>query len=182
MRPTTLIPTLLPLMLLACDGAGDDPDDTMDMGADTDDAAAGDLPLGDDDAMADLLWDAVQGREDWDAPPRWDGVQNPAAGSGHGTFVQITANDTAIAAWGDDPMPSGSIIVKRTHDQADGSAPTTTLYAMWKVPDYQPNAGGWFWAVYRSGEATTTGAPALCTNCHGSGDDLVRASTDSPRP
>jgi len=140
------------------------------------------MPLDDDAAMAERLWEATADWESWDAPPRWDGVQNPAVGSGHGSFVQITATPTAIAAWGDDPMPAGSIIVKRTHDMADGSAPTDTLYAMWKVPDYQPDEGGWFWAVYNDGNASTLGAPGLCTGCHGSGDDLVRASTDTPKP
>jgi hypothetical protein len=67
----------------------------------------------------------------------------------------------AIDAW-----PTGSRIVKDGFDDGD----LDLIAAMEKRED------GWFWAEWDDeGDVIYSGTPELCTDCHRSGDDSVRA-------
>jgi hypothetical protein len=182
-------PVLFTLLLAAC-GTTDEPTDTdrADTDAVDDTGSADDTGTGgtdsatfsDSELAADLLT-AIDGWETWTSAPGWDDVQPTPPRSPHGSFVEIRANATALTDWeGNGDLAADSIVVKALHSAADGSTPTGRVYAMWKVPGYAPETGDWFWAVYDDGVASTTGAPAGCTGCHGTGADYVRAREDRP--
>ncbi len=69
----------------------------------------------------------------------------------------------AVGAW-----PLGSVIGKDGW-RADGE--TLHIVAVMEKRD-----DGWFWAEYDgSGEPLYSGSPSVCTGCHASGADYVRA-------
>lgn len=93
------------------------------------------------------------------------------AGSPHSDQVEIFVNgivEGALASPGAAVWPEGSIIVK------DGYADDGVLEL---VAIMEKRATGWFWAEYdgASGEPLYSGSPDICVDCHGSGDDFVRA-------
>ncbi len=68
---------------------------------------------------------------------------------------------SALSEW-----PLGSWIIK---DGYDGD--TLEL-----VATMEKREAGWFWAEYDAeGSAAYSGSPAVCTDCHSSGADYVRA-------
>lgn len=88
----------------------------------------------------------------------------------HGDAVMVYVNDVVSRALASDaPLdawPVGSLIVK---DGFDGEE--LELVAL-----MQKREAGWFWAEYDAeGNASYSGSPELCTSCHRSGDDYVRA-------
>lgn len=89
----------------------------------------------------------------------------------HSDEVEIFVNETVVgalaAAPGASEWPVGSIIVKDGYTEA-GELELTAI--MEKRED------GWYWAEYDAdGKALYSGAPSICTDCHGSGSDFVRA-------
>jgi hypothetical protein len=119
----------------------------------------------------DDLQSAMQGYSAWDQIAPWVGVQE--SGEAHGAFVQIWWNTQAveaIEAGGSGAMPFGSLIVKEGYG-SDDPADLAATTVMWKVEDY-----GWFWARFNAaGEATVSGRPDACVNCHAGGDDSMLA-------
>jgi hypothetical protein len=118
---------------------------------------------------ADAFWEKIHD-EDYAAFARAPGYANrqPAKGP-HGDEVVVYVNDTvktaldgpAIKEW-----PVGSLIVK----DAFAGGEVSDVAAMEK------REGGWYWAEWSSdGTATYSGKPDVCTGCHGSGADFVRA-------
>lgn len=93
--------------------------------------------------------------------------------SPHSDFVDIYINDvvsqaltegSALTEW-----PVGSLIVK------DGFTDDGELEL---VAVMEKREDGWYWAEYFDfdpPEATYSGQPAVCTGCHSSGSDFVRA-------
>jgi len=116
---------------------------------------------------------AMTGYDTWSQIDPWTGVQ--PSGEAHGAYVQIWWNETAksaIEAGGTAPMPTGSLIVKEGYG-SDDDDDLNAVTVMWKVEDY-----GWFWARFNAaGEATMSGQPDGCVNCHASGDDAMLAVT-----
>lgn len=122
------------------------------------------------DAAAQLL-DEVQQMQyrSWTRAPGY-ATRMPST-SPHGDEVDIFVNETVASALGASTVltswPVGSIIVK------DGYASSGELEVIALLSKEEE---GWFWAEYdATGAPLYSGAPAVCTGCHGSGDDFVRA-------
>jgi hypothetical protein len=115
------------------------------------------------------LWDRIheQGYQAWDRAPGYEARRQSDAP--HGDAVDIYVNETVasalasgvITAW-----PVGSLIVKDGFDDDDPHL----------VAAMEKRADGWFWAEWSpDGEASYSGRPEVCTSCHASGADMVRA-------
>jgi hypothetical protein len=124
----------------------------------------------DDPMGAEDLLEQVQAQDyrSWQRAPGYE--ERRTSDAPHSDNVEIFVNDVvagALAAPGTTEWPVGSIIVKDGYTDA-GELSLTAL--MEKRDD------GWYWAEY-DGEGTSlySGKPAICTDCHGSGSDFVRA-------
>lgn len=106
----------------------------------------------------------------WERAPGYE-KRRPAA-SPHSDAVEIFVSDevatTLAGPAGAKAWPIGSLIVKEGFE-TDGTHALTAI--MEKRDD------GWFWAEYdaETGEPKYSGAPKICTDCHASVDDFVRA-------
>ncbi len=84
----------------------------------------------------------------------------------HGALLTTYVNDVALAGINDKvgTLANGSIIVKENY------MPNKTLGAitvMYRVADYDPNGGDWFWAKYAAnGSIAKEGKVNGCINCH----------------
>lgn len=123
----------------------------------------------DDPAGAETLWKDIhdQNYTSWAKAPGYE-TRRPTSAP-HGDEVMIYVNDVvakalagaAITAW-----PEGSLIVKDAYEGGE----VDTVAAMEKRAD------GWYWAEWSAdGSSKFSGKPSLCTDCHGSGGDFVRA-------
>jgi len=78
-------------------------------------------------------------------------------------------SDEIAAALGGGPLTAWPVRARIVKDAFEGDA-VTTVAAMEKRAD------GWYWAEWSAdGDAKYSGAPELCTGCHASGGDFVRA-------
>jgi len=88
----------------------------------------------------------------------------------HGDAVEIFVNpkmSAALASAGLKQWPDGAIIVKDAYN-ADGSLAA--------VAAMEKRGTTWFWVEWDDeGESHWSGAPSLCTDCHATGADMVRA-------
>ena len=119
---------------------------------------------------AKQLWAAIHAESyhDWQHAPGYETRRHSNAP--HGDEVTIYVNDALAARLAAqaplDTWPVGSTIVK---DGFDGNK--LDLVAV-----MDKRADGWFWAEYSSdGDASYSGHPDLCIDCHRSGADFVRA-------
>jgi hypothetical protein len=104
----------------------------------------------------------------WQRAPGYE--TRRATSAPHGDRVDIYINDVLVEALAAaeplDEWPVGALIVKDGFDGSD-----LELVAVMDKRD-----DGWFWAEYDDeGDADYSGRPDLCTDCHSSGDDYVRA-------
>jgi hypothetical protein len=123
-----------------------------------------------DPAGAAALWSRIQSASyrRWARAPGFE--QRRSSSAAHGDAVDIYVDETisealrsptALTAW-----PTGSLIVKDGFDDGDFEL----VAAMEKRQD------GWFWAEWDSdGDASYSGKPSICIDCHASGSDSVRA-------
>ncbi len=82
------------------------------------------------------------------------------------TYVSEIALDSIKKAEG---MSDRSIIVKENYDQNKQLVAVTVMY---KVKDYNPDGGDWFWAKYDPGfNILAEGKVEACLKCHGSRKD-----------
>ena len=146
MRPRTPWTTLLPVFLLL-GACGDDQD-----------------PAG-----AAELWNRIHSENyrGWARAPGFE--QRRSSNAAHGDAVDIYVNKIVVDTLAGDPLPAwpkGSLIVKDGFDDGDFDL----VAAMEKRDD------GWFWAEWdHEGDAMYSGRPSICTDCHASGSDSVRA-------
>ncbi len=113
-------------------------------------------------------WLQQQGYRAWDRAPGFATRQPSSAPHGgaveifvNGTVQQILTNKTPITAW-----PLGSIIVK---DGYNGSNLALVAYM-------EKRSNGWLWFEWNgTGTILYQGQPGICTGCHSSGADSVRA-------
>jgi len=98
----------------------------------------------------------------------------------HGARLTTYVSPAAADAFETDAaaMPYGAIVVKENYS-ADGVLQAITV--MYKVADYNPDAGDWFWARYLpdgsvDGAGALAGTPASCIECHSSAaeNDFLR--------
>jgi hypothetical protein len=83
------------------------------------------------------------------------------------TYLNGPAYDALTAAAG--VMPAGAIIVKENYMPDSTLAATTVMY---KVPDYNPEAGDWYWVKFLpdgqvDGDGMAQGRVGGCIQCHG---------------
>jgi len=123
-----------------------------------------------DPAGARELWRRIHAQDyrSWQRAPGYETTRSSNAA--HGNRVAIYVNDTLAdvldAGAPLDEWPQGSLIVKDGFDDSD----------LELVAAMEKRAEGWFWAEYDDeGDADYSGKPELCTDCHASGDDDVRA-------
>jgi hypothetical protein len=84
----------------------------------------------------------------------------------HGSFLTTYVNEQARLAIveGAGEMPAGAIIVKENYT-ADRKFDSVT--AMYKVAEYNPEAGDWFWIKYDlDGQIEADGRVEGCIGCH----------------
>ena len=124
-----------------------------------------------DPAGAEELLSRIQeeGYRSWDRAPGYE--QREPTAAPHGTLVDIYVNPTvaeALAGPAIDAWPVGSIIAK---DGWKGDGQTLLIIAV-----MEKRESGWFWAEYSgNGSPEYSGKPSICTGCHASGADYVRA-------
>lgn len=150
----TLGRSLVALHVAACLGACAADDENQD-------------PSGAERVWEDIHADAYRS---WDHAAGFETPQDSAAP--HGGKVEIFVNDVVAEALAQkqplDAWPDGSLIVK---DGFDDTREQLVLVAVMDKRD-----GAWFWAEYDAeGMAKYSGTPSVCTGCHSSGDDFVRA-------
>jgi len=119
---------------------------------------------------ATALWDRVHAASfrTWRRAPGYE--QRRSSNAPHSNDVDIYVNPTLAAALdAQRPLtawPEGSLIVKEGFDGNERE-----IVAM-----MEKRADGWFWAEYDDdGEPLYSGKPDICTDCHASGADSVRA-------
>lgn len=104
----------------------------------------------------------------WSFWPDHQGVQPGRAP--HGRLHKVYVNDRALNS-SRPPVQYGSIEVKENYDNSMNLKAITVMY---KVHDYNPDDGDWFWVKYMpDGTAETSGKPDGCIGCHG-----TRANND----
>lgn len=122
----------------------------------------------------------IADRDTWDQPAGWEDRAWISAGSPHGRWVDIRANDAAATALGDDPMPWGTILTKEHFDEAEGPS-AGVLNALWKLRGLDAEADSYFWVQWQDGEVAVAGdAHDKCISCHSSGIDRIRSAVDQP--
>ena len=122
---------------------------------------------------ARTLWDRINS-EDYRSFSRAPGYETrQPSNAPHGERVDIYVNDTIqnVLASGEtvNTWPVGSLIVKDGFN-ADGELEIVA------VMDKQDD--GWFYAEWiglETDEASYSGQPAVCVNCHAAGADAIRA-------
>jgi hypothetical protein len=124
----------------------------------------------DPDGAAEL-WTRLQEakyRSTWKRAPGYE-ARRPS-NTAHSDAVDIFVNDTmegALASPGITAWPDGSLIAKDGYDD-DGSLDI--------VAAMEKRGGAWFWVEWSGeGESLYSGSPKICTDCHASGADMVRA-------
>lgn len=119
------------------------------------------------EAKALLAKIRAESYRNWARAPGYEKRRNSDAP--HADEVDIYVNSVVSSALAGgkplDTWPEGAIIVK---DGWDGQE--LELIAV-----MEKRADGWFWAEYFDGESKYSGRPELCTDCHASGSDMVRA-------
>lgn len=93
----------------------------------------------------------------------------------HGSFLTTYVNNHAYFSVKDKKgkMADASIIVKENYTSEKKLSALTIMY---KIRDYNPPAGDWFWAKYEPyGKVLASGKAEACINCHGSNkaNDLI---------
>jgi len=102
---------------------------------------------------------------EWALWPGHEGM-NPGQ-SPHGAYVRIYVNGIALKAINEkmEEMPAGAIIIKENY--ADDKETLAAITPMYKVKDFNPMAGDWFWANYGpEGKIVASGKVQGCIDCH----------------
>ena len=97
----------------------------------------------------------------------WPGTKELYEGTQpHGAFLTTYVNDIAQDALqaDKDTFPNGSIVVKENYNKNKKLAAVTAMY---KVKDYNPSDGDWYWIKYLpNGQVEAEGKVGSCIRCH----------------
>jgi hypothetical protein len=120
---------------------------------------------------ADVLWKYITEESPYTKWSFWPDHQGMQPGRApHGPLHKVYVNDRALNS-SKPPVQYGSIAVKESFGKDKKLKAITVMY---KVLDYNPGAGDWFWAKYSpDGKADKFGKPKGCVGCHG-----TRAAND----
>ena len=123
---------------------------------------------------ANAMWERIH-QENYRGFARAPGYETrQPSNTAHSDQVDIYVNDVlaqALTQSGIGSWPVGSLIVK------DGFTSDGDLEL---VAVMDKRSEGWFWVEYNdveAGKANYSGMPDICTGCHESGADFVRAFT-----
>ena len=110
------------------------------------------------------LWNYITKVSPYQSWSFWPDYQDMQEGrSPHGALNKVYVNDLALKSE-TPPVEYGSIQVRETYG-LDNELRTITV--MYKVKDYNPKDGDWFWAKYSAeGNAQIAGKPTACIGCH----------------
>jgi hypothetical protein len=102
----------------------------------------------------------------WDHWPGHVGMQ--PGKSPHGELHRVFVNQQALSSSA--PAASyGSIVVKENYD---AEKQLTALTVMFKVKDFNPKHGDWFWTKFApDGTVLAEGKPGPCISCHSAAAD-----------
>lgn len=128
---------------------------------------AADMPKGLPPADGEAFWTYITKTNPYLGWGYWPGYYGMYPGkSPHGANLKFYANGIALeAAREGKPMPYGAILVKENYGKDKKTLMAIT--PMYKVKDYNPEAGDWFWAKYGpNGEIEGAGKVNGCINCH----------------
>ena len=114
---------------------------------------------------AEALWTYITKESpyaQWGYWPDHQGMQEGQAphGSKHKVFVNTVGLESTTL-----PVAYGTIEVKENYSSDDK---LTAITVMYKVKDYNPEYGDWYWAKYTpDGKSGPAGKPSGCITCHG---------------
>jgi hypothetical protein len=118
-------------------------------------------------ADGEKFWNYITQTESYLGWGYWPGHYGIYPGkSPHGAFLKVYANGIALkAAREGKPMPYGAIIVKENY--GDDKKTLMAVTPMYKVKEYNPDAGDWFWGKYGpDGKIMASGKVDGCIKCH----------------
>lgn len=102
----------------------------------------------------------------WQSWPDYQGLHK--ARSPHGPYNRVYVNGTGLGS-SKAPAKYGTMEVKVAQTK---SGKLKNISVQYKVKDYNPGAGDWFWAVYSpQGKVAVSGKPQGCIRCHGANAD-----------
>ena len=114
----------------------------------------------------DKLWRFITKDAPYEKWGQWGdhtGIQPGAAP--HGKYHKVFVNKRGIYS-PEAPVQYGTIVVKMNYADA-GARNLNAVTVMYKVKDYNPEAGDWFWVKYMpDGMVETYGRPQGCIDCH----------------
>ncbi len=115
-------------------------------------------------ADAEAVWNYItklSPYKDWSFWPEHQGLRDSTAP--HSPKHKIYVNKPALESTAP-PLQEGSLVIKENLSPAGELKAVTIMY---KVKDYNPDAGDWFWVKYStSGEALKKGKVKACIDCH----------------
>jgi len=113
----------------------------------------------------DALWTHITKESPYTKWSFWPDHQGMQPGRApHGPLHKVYVNDQTLEST-QPPVQYGSIAVKENYGKDKQLKAITVMY---KVADYNPDAGDWFWAKYSpDGKADKFGKPTGCVGCHG---------------
>ena len=119
----------------------------------------------------DALWRFISKEQPYTSWGQWDdhrGVQPGAAP--HGRYHKVFVNKRGIYS-PKPPVQYGTIVVKENYAESDAKD-LKAITVMYKMKDYNPEAGDWYWAKYMpNGEVEKYGRPQGCIDCHAGNAD-----------
>lgn len=115
-------------------------------------------------ADAKELWQYISETAPYQKWSFWPDHQGMQPGNApHGPFHKVYVNPPALNSK-KAPAEYGSIVVKENYGKDKTLKALTVMY---KLKDYNPEAGDWFWAKYSpDGKADKAGKVKGCINCH----------------
>lgn len=117
------------------------------------------------------LWDYITQESPYKDWGFWEDHAGMQPGNApHGPFHKVYVNEILLNATAV-PVPYGSIEVKENYNQ---DKKFTAITVMYKIKDYNPSAGDWYWVKYSlTGKAGPYGKVQGCIGCH-----AVKADND----
>ena len=112
---------------------------------------------------AEAIWKYINQENPFTEWAFWSDHQGTDDSTAHAPKHKIYTNEQAITSE-TPPMKNGAMLVKYNLTPADEVKAVSVMY---KVKDYNPTAGDWFWAEYKpTGEVVMSGKGEKCLSCH----------------
>ncbi len=118
-------------------------------------------------ADAGEVWQYITFQDNYTKWSRWPGTEKLYKGTQpHGAFLTTYVSEDARQNIRKKraPLPDRSFVVKENYTADKELAAITVMY---KIKNYNPEAGDWFWAKYKpDGTVDASGKVAGCIKCH----------------